>query len=111
MGLDGTLERVHHARYVEMREMRARGEPDDGDHRQPDRKGWGQRGAWLDPSGYDARKKVLGRKRHVLTDTLGLLLAINVHPASVQDRDGTRRCSARLDGASRSLTHHRRRGL
>ena len=42
----------------------------------------------LDASGYDAGKKVLGRKRHVLTDTMGLLLAIIVHPASVQDRDG-----------------------
>jgi transposase len=31
---------------------------------------------------------VLGRKRHILTDTLGLLLAVNVHPANVQDRDG-----------------------
>jgi transposase len=31
---------------------------------------------------------VLGRKRHVLTDTLGLLLVVSVHPASVQDRDG-----------------------
>jgi transposase len=31
---------------------------------------------------------VLGRKRHVLTDTLGLLLAVSVHAASVQDRDG-----------------------
>jgi transposase len=31
---------------------------------------------------------VVGRKRHVLTDTLGLLLAVDVHPASVQDRDG-----------------------
>ena len=31
---------------------------------------------------------MLGRKRHVLTDTLGLLLAVIVHPASVQDRDG-----------------------
>ena len=30
----------------------------------------------------------MGRKRHVLTDTLGLLLAVVVHPASVQDRDG-----------------------
>ena len=30
----------------------------------------------------------MGRKRHVLTDTLGLLLAVLVHPASVQDRDG-----------------------
>jgi transposase len=57
-------------------------------HRQPDREGSRQRGASLDPSGYDAGKKVVGRKRHVLTDTLGLLLAVNVHPASVQDRDG-----------------------
>jgi transposase len=31
---------------------------------------------------------VVGRKRHVLTDTLGLLLGIVVHPADVQDRDG-----------------------
>lgn len=32
-----------------------------------------------------------GRKRHILTDTLGLLLAVVVHPASVQDRDGAER--------------------
>jgi transposase len=31
---------------------------------------------------------VLGRKRHILTDTLGLLPAVVVHPAHVQDRDG-----------------------
>ncbi len=31
---------------------------------------------------------MVGRKRHVLTDTMGLLLAVIVHPASVQDRDG-----------------------
>lgn len=31
---------------------------------------------------------MLGRKRHILTDTLGLLLTVVVHPASVQDRDG-----------------------
>lgn len=31
---------------------------------------------------------MLGRKRHVLTDTLGLLLGVVVHPANVQDRDG-----------------------
>jgi transposase len=31
---------------------------------------------------------VLGRKRHVLTDTLGLLLAVVVQPAHLQDRDG-----------------------
>lgn len=40
--------------------------------------------------GYDAGKKVKGRKRHVLTDTLGLLLAVVVHSASIQDRDGVK---------------------
>jgi transposase len=40
------------------------------------------------PRGYDAGKKVKGRKRHILTDTNGLLVAATVHPADVQDRDG-----------------------
>lgn len=39
-------------------------------------------------SGYDAGKKIKGRKRHLITDTLGLLLAVSVTAASVQDRDG-----------------------
>jgi putative transposase len=38
--------------------------------------------------GYDAGKKVKGRKRHILVDTMGLLLTVVVHIASVQDRDG-----------------------
>lgn len=38
--------------------------------------------------GYDAGKKVKGIKRHVLTDHLGLVIAVAVHPANVQDRDG-----------------------
>lgn len=40
------------------------------------------------PKGFDACKKVKGRKRHLVVDTLGLLLAVLVHPANVQDRDG-----------------------
>lgn len=40
--------------------------------------------------GYDAGKNVNGRKRHVLVDTLGLLLAVCVTAASTQDRDGAR---------------------
>ena len=40
------------------------------------------------PRGYDAGKKINGRKRHLLTDTLGLPLRLVVHPASLQDRDG-----------------------
>lgn len=42
----------------------------------------------MDPSGYDAGKKIAGKKRHILVDTLGLLLHAIVHPADVQDRDG-----------------------
>jgi transposase len=38
--------------------------------------------------GYDAGKKVKGRKRHILVDVLGLILALVITPASVQDRDG-----------------------
>ena len=38
--------------------------------------------------GFDAGKKINGRKRHIAVDTLGLLLAVIVTPASVQDRDG-----------------------
>jgi transposase len=38
--------------------------------------------------GYDAGKQIKGRKRHILVDTLGLLLAVVVTAASVQDRDG-----------------------
>jgi putative transposase len=40
------------------------------------------------PRGFDAGKKINGRKRHLLTDTLGLPLALVVHPANLQDRDG-----------------------
>jgi putative transposase len=40
------------------------------------------------PRGYDAGKKVTGRKRHIVVDTLGLLIACVVHPAGIQDYDG-----------------------
>ncbi|MBK8092798.1 MAG: transposase [Verrucomicrobiaceae bacterium] len=40
--------------------------------------------------GYDAGKKIKGRKRHALTDTNGLLLGVVVTPADVQDRDGAK---------------------
>jgi transposase len=59
-------------------------QPNCRDHRQSKR----QRGSTLDPQGFDAAKKVTGRKRHVLVDTLGLLLNVVVHSAAMQDRDG-----------------------
>lgn len=40
--------------------------------------------------GYDAGKKVNGRKRHILVDTMGLLLLVVVHAADIQDRDGAK---------------------
>lgn len=40
--------------------------------------------------GYDAGKKVKGHKRHILVDTLGNLLAVVVHAANIQDRDGAK---------------------
>ena len=45
----------------------------------------------MDPSGYDAGKKIKGKKRHIVVGTLGLMFNLVVHPADVQDRDGRRR--------------------
>jgi hypothetical protein len=47
-----------------------------------------EKGASIDPPGYDAGKKIKGKKRHVLVDTPGLMLHAIVHPADIQDRDG-----------------------
>ena len=88
---DGTLERLHHTLYVATREQ-------EGRERRPRppqlstarAQGPLKRGCTLDPQGFDAGKKVTGRKRHILVDTLGLLLNVVVHPANVQDRDGAR---------------------
>ena len=41
----------------------------------------------IEYSGFDGAKKVNGRKRHIVTDTLGLLLAVVVHEASLSDRE------------------------
>ncbi|MET9858166.1 IS5 family transposase [Streptomyces smyrnaeus] len=46
--------------------------------------------------GYDAGKRVAGRKRHVIVDTVGLLLVAMVTTASVQDRGGARRALLHL---------------
>ena len=53
--------------------------------------------------GYDKGKNVKGRKRHVLVDTLGLLLVVIVTAASVSDSQGARLLFARLSGACKKL--------
>jgi transposase len=73
---------------------RARGpgsQPNCRDHRQSKRQSGSKRGSTLDLQGFDAAKKVTGRKRHILVDTLGLLLNVVVHSAAMQDRDGALR--------------------
>src|SRR5437879_12585807 len=73
-------------------------------HRQPKREERGKRGACIDPHGYDAGKKIKGKKRHILVDTLGLLLHAIVHPADIQDRDGGILLLATLFGLHPFLT-------
>jgi putative transposase len=48
--------------------------------------------------GLDAGKKVKGRKRHIVVDTLGLIWAVVVHPADVQDSAGARLVLPKLHG-------------
>lgn len=53
--------------------------------------------------GFDGGKLVKGRKRHIMVDTLGLLLAVVVTAASVQERDGARLVFGRLRGTCKKL--------
>ena len=57
------------------------------------------------PRGYDAGKKINGRKRHIITDTDGLLLALMVHEAGIQDRDGAPAPFALLRKSAPRLRH------
>ena len=54
--------------------------------------------------GYDAGKKTNGRKRHIAVDTTGLLLAVVVTVASIQDRDGACRLLAQLRARFSTIT-------
>jgi transposase len=54
--------------------------------------------------GYDAGKRVNGRKRHIAVDTGGLLLAVVVTIAGIQDRDGAVRLLAALRAKFSTVT-------
>jgi transposase len=87
---DGTLNRMHNSLREQVRTQVQ------GRHRQPTAAvvdSQSVRGAETvarASRGYDAGKKTNGRKRHIAVDTCGLLLAIVVTAANVQDRDGAR---------------------
>lgn len=53
--------------------------------------------------GYDAGKQIKGRKRHILVDTMGLLLAVVVTAASISDPQGARLLFKRLGGVGKKL--------
>ncbi len=53
--------------------------------------------------GFDAGKLINGRKRHLLVDTLGLILVAAVTSASIQDRDGAKILCRRLSGSCKKL--------
>jgi transposase len=86
---DNTLIAIHHALYLQCREMIQR-EPSptacviDSQSVKSTEKG----GRHVDPNGYDAGKKIKGKKRFILVDTVGLVLHAIVHPADIQERDG-----------------------
>ena len=97
---DGTLDRIHDALYVKCREAAAReASPTAAIIDSQSVKSAEKEGAYIDPPGYDAGKKIKGKKRHVLVDTQGLLMHAIVHSADVQDRDGGALLMASLFGA------------
>jgi len=57
------------------------------------------------PHGFDAGKKINGHKRHLLVDTMGLLIAAIVHRADIQDRDGAPLLLATMRSAFPWLRH------
>ena len=63
-----------------------------GDYRFAERQDGAKRGQ----RGYDAGKKIKGRKRHIAVDTQGNLLAVVVHSAGIQDRVAARAVLIRL---------------
>ena len=87
--LDGTLDRMHHALYVECRKRGDRqASPTAAIIDSQSVKSAEKSRSRIDRNGYDAGKRINGKKRHILVDTLGLLLHAMIHPADIQDRDG-----------------------
>jgi putative transposase len=97
---DGTWQRIHDTLRAQVRRRAGR-------HKHPT-------GGCLDSQsvkstsvrglrGYDSGKRVKGRKRHLLVDTMGLLLAVVVTAASVSDPNGAKLLFKRLGGSCKKL--------
>ena len=97
---DGTWQRIHDTLRAEVRRRAGR-------HKHPTAGCLDSQSvktsAMAVERGFDKGKNVNGRKRHLLVDTLGLLLAVVVTTASTSDPAGARLLFARLGGASKKL--------
>jgi transposase len=99
---DGTWCRINHALVMQARELEGReASPSAGVIDSQSVKTTEAAG----PRGYDAGKNISGRKRHLLVDKIGLVIAAIVHRADIQDRDGTPLLLATMRSAFPWLRH------